>query len=127
MAQAKTPKRPESKEIATIQRDATRLMFGGVLQNTDDTLITRGAGKGLKIYDEIERDCHAFAVLQKRKLAVTSRAWKVDAASDSAIDKAAADLVARQLAGLGKTVDEEKQLVTGFDQTTANFLDATLK
>lgn len=126
MAQAKT-KRPETKEIASIQRDVTRLMFGGVLQNTDDTLITRGQGKGLKIYDEIERDAHAFADLQKRKLAVTSRPWMVESASDSAMDKDAADLVSRQLSGLGKSVDEGRQLVTGFDQTTANFLDATLK
>ena len=119
--------RPEVREIATIGTDILRWTYGGVLENLDDTLRTRGAGKGLKIYDELERDAHCYAVLQKRKLAVVSREWQVDAASDSAIDKAAADLVTRQLQQLGKVIQNENQLVTGFDQATGNFLDATLK
>ena len=31
-----------------------------------------------KIYDEIERDCHAYGLLQKRKLAVVARPWQVE-------------------------------------------------
>lgn len=123
----KPPERPELGEVATIGKDITRWSYGGALENLDDTLRTRGAGKGLKIYDELERDAHCFAVLQKRKLAVVARPWQVDAASDAPIDKAAADLVTRQLKALGKVTDDERQLITGFDQTTANFLDATLK
>lgn len=117
----------ETMEIATIQRDIHRWTYGGVLENLDDTLRSRGRGKGLKIYDEIERDAHAYAVLQKRKLAVIARPWRVDAASDAAVDKDAAELVRRQLQALGKVRDAEQQLITGFDQATANFLDATLK
>lgn len=117
----------ETMEIATIQRDVTRWSYGGVLENLDDTLRTRGQGKGLKIYDELERDAHCYAVLQKRRLAVVSRPWQVDAASDAAIDKEAADLVVRQLKDLGKTVSAGRPFVTGFDQSTENFLDATLK
>jgi hypothetical protein len=128
MAKEKNPpKAPELQEIATIQRDVTRWTYGGVLENLDQTLKTRGAGKGLAIYDELERDGHCFAVLQKRKLAVVARNWHVDAASDQAIDKDAADLVTEQIKGLGKVADDERQQITGFDQTTANFLDATLK
>ncbi|MEK7383917.1 MAG: DUF935 family protein, partial [Elusimicrobiota bacterium] len=104
-----------TQEIATIQRDITRFAFGGVMENLDDTLKTRGGAKGLKIYDELERDCHAYAVLQKRKLAVISRDWEVLPASDSALDTRAADLVRAQLAGLG------------FDKLSAALLDATLK
>ncbi len=104
-----------TQEIATIQRDTTRFVFGGVMENLDDTLKTRGGGKGLKIYDELERDCHAYAVLQKRKLAVIARDWEVLPASDSALDTRAADLVRRQLAGMG------------FDKLSAALLDATLK
>lgn len=109
------PAKPATDEIASIQRDINRAMFGGVLENLDDTLKTRGGAKGLKIYDELARDTHAFAVLQKRKLAVTSRPWQVDPASDAPGDKRAAELVAAQLKALG------------FDRLTRNLLDATLK
>ena len=51
---------------------------GGILRNEDDTLVSRGGSKGLKIYDELKRDAHAGAVLAKRKLAVTSRPWLAD-------------------------------------------------
>ncbi len=108
--------RPFTLEIATIARDLNRVMtFGGMLENLDDTLRTRGGAKGLKIYDELERDAHAYAVLQKRKLAVTARPWRVDPASDRRDDKKAAELVRGELQALG------------FDQLTAGLLDATLK
>lgn len=103
------------QEIATVQRDITYPAFGGVLLHQDDTLLTRGGGRGLKIYDDIERDCHAYAVLQKRKMAVISRPWQVDPASTSRIDKKAADLVKAQFDTLN------------FDYVCLNLLDALLK
>ncbi len=114
-AEAAAPARPELGEIASIQRDINRVMFGGVLENLDDTLKTRGGGKGLKIYEELERDAHAYAVLQKRRLAVTSRPWQVDPASDAPQDKRAAELVTAQFKALG------------FDRLTRNLLDAVNK
>lgn len=111
----KSGAKPEMGEIATIRRDVTRFVFGGILENLDDTLRTRGRGKGLKIYDELERDCEAYADLQKRKLAVIARPWQVDPASDATADQEAAEIVRRQLQGLG------------FDQLTLDLLDATLK
>jgi len=115
MADPIKPAAPEFKEVATVQRDITFPSFLGRLTNRDDTLIQRGGGKGLKIYDEIERDCHAFAVLQKRKLAVIARPWEVEPASSSALDKRAADIVRAQL----KAID--------FDRLTLDLLDANLK
>lgn len=103
------------QEIATVQRDITYPAFGGVLRHQDDTLLSRGGGRGLRIYDDIERDCHAYAVLQKRKMAVISRPWQVDPASTSRADKKAADLVKAQLA------------VLDFDHVCLNLLDALLK
>ena len=47
------------QEIATIARDPWQISFGGILRNQDDTLLTRAGGKGLKLYEEIERDPHA--------------------------------------------------------------------
>ena len=108
-------KRLSTDEIASIARDINRVMFGGILQNLDDTLVTRGRSKGLKIYDELARDTHAYAVLQKRKLAVTSRPWQVYAASESPRDTQAAELVTAQFKALG------------FDRLTRNLLDAQLK
>lgn len=104
-----------TREIATIARDINRTTYGGVLQNTDDTLLTRGGAAGLKIYDNIERDTHAFAVLQKRKLAVAAREWRVDAASEDARDTQAAEIARRALN------DEQ------FDVLTVGLLDAILK
>lgn len=110
------PKDPQLlTQIATVQRDITYPSFLGRLIHRDDTLITRGGGRGLRIYDDIERDCHAFAVLQKRKLAVVARQWDVTPASDAPLDKQAADVVKRQL------------MAINFDQLTQDLLDALLK
>ncbi len=88
---------PELREIASITRDPNKVFFGNVLFNSDDTLLTRGGGRGLKIYEELERDTHAYSVLQKRKLAVVKRPWIVTAASDSTSAKQAADFVTETL------------------------------
>lgn len=109
------PENEQKKEIATIAKDPLAVSYGGVMVNTDDTLLSRGGGKGLKIYDDIERDCHAFAVLQKRKLAIVAREWEVLPATDGRQDKKAADLVRRQLESIK------------IDQVCLKLLDATLK
>lgn len=107
---------PITQEIASITRDINRVFYGGVLQtNDDDTLKSRGAGKGLKIYDELKRDAHAGAVLAKRKLAVTSRPWSVEPASEAAIDVQAAELVEAALKHLR------------FNHVCKRLLEATLK
>lgn len=106
---------PELQEIATVERDYTKTFFGATLRNEDDTLITRGGAKGLKIYDELERDTHAYAMLQKRKLAVISRELLIEPASDDPQDVLAADLVKECLAGIQ------------FDRICVDLLDATNK
>lgn len=115
MTKPKTPPKPEMNEIATIDRDPWKFTFGNLLQNDDATLISRGQGKGLKIYDELERDTHCYADLQKRKLKVVGRPWTVTPASDAPPDQRAAEIVQAQLNGLN------------FDQLTLDLLDATLK
>jgi phage gp29-like protein len=102
-------------EVASIARDITWPVYGGIIRPNDDTLIQRGGGKGLKIYDEIERDARAYSVLQKRKAAVISREWYVEAADESRAARKAADLVERQLKN------------ANFDRACENLLDATLK
>ncbi len=102
-------------EVAGASRDPFWPPFGGLIQPRDDTLLARGGGRGLWIYDDIERDARAYADLQKRKLAVVARPWQVDPASEDARDVAAADLVRRAL----DRID--------FDRASAELLDAILK
>ena len=123
--------KPFKDEVATIAKDITYLAFQSVLASHDDTLKTRGSGKSYKIYDELERDCHAYGVLQKRKLAVVARPWQVDPASEDALDIAAADMVRAQLAALGvPAIDdpgEQVSVASNFDLICYNLLDAINK
>lgn len=101
--------------IATVLNDITIANYSDVLHPLDDTLIQRGGGAGLKIYDEIERDTHAWSVLQKRKHQLIGREWIVKPGGEDAIDIKAADFVRENLDTLP------------FDQICLDLLDATLK
>lgn len=70
--------------IAGVKNDITIPFYNGALQHADDTLIERGQGKGLKIYDEIKRDTFASACLTKRNKHLTAREWEVDAGATGA-------------------------------------------
>jgi len=107
--------KPVTDEIATAVKNFFEPVYNGLLSPNDDTLVSRGGGKGLRIYDEIERDPHAFSVLQKRKLALISREWDVMPGGKRAIDKAAAETVKRQL------------LAMPFDGVCVGLMDAILK
>lgn len=106
---------PLTDEIASIKRDPLHPLFNGLIHPNDDTLATRGQGKGVKLYEEIERDPHVFACLHKRKMAVVSRPWEVTPASESTLDKRAADVVEEQLDRLN------------FDTACMGLLDANNK
>lgn len=101
--------------VASVENDITIPYFSGALQNSDDTLIQQGEGKGLALYSEIERDPHAFAMLQKRKKRLTGRNWTVEPGGDSSLDRDAAAFV------------EEVLETLPFDRICEKLLDATLK
>lgn len=107
--------KPITDEIASIKRDPLQPLFSGLIQPNDDTLATRGQGKGIKLYEEIERDAQVFACLHKRKMAVISRPWEVTPASESPLDKRAAEVVEAQLDALN------------FDVTCMGLLDGINK
>ncbi len=70
--------KPLLDEIAGNEKDID--IFSGWLnrlENPDPTLQTEAAGKGLKLYDEVDRDPHAGAVLQTRYLSVIGKEWDV--------------------------------------------------
>ncbi len=108
-------KQPVIHQVAHVLRDPFQAFYLNLMRADDSTLATRGGGAGLRIYDEIERDCHAYSVLQKRKMAVVSRPWFVEPASESRLDKKAADMVKENLAAIQ------------FDRICVDLLDAILK
>lgn len=86
MAEDKT-KKPITDEIATTSKDLD--IFTGWLkrlENPDPVLCTESGGKGLKLYDEVDRDPHAGSVLQTRYLSTVGKEWKITPAR-SAMDK----------------------------------------
>ncbi len=92
-AEAQT-KQPITDEIATTAKDLD--LFAGWLrrlENPDPVLRTEAGGKGLRLYDEVDRDSHAGAVLQTRRLAVTGKPWSVQPAGKTARAKAIAEAV----------------------------------
>ncbi len=101
--------------IANASNDITIPFFSDVLENSDDTLVKKGGGKGLALYDEIERDTHAWAVLQKRKKVLVSREWMVKPGGEDQIDLDAAEFLECIL----------KELP--FDRICEDLLDAILK
>jgi len=104
--------------IATPRTDPTIAWYVDRMRPTDGVLIEQGGAKGLKIYEEIERDPLAHAVLQKRKLALIAREWRVDPGGPRRDDKKAADLARRWLAG---------DWGLSFDRLCLDLMDATLK
>ena len=93
-------KKPVVDEIAVVEKDID-IFTGWInrLENPDPVLRTQADGKGLRLYDEVERDGHAGAVLQQRILAVVSKPWEVNPADESARAKEIADFVKAVLKG----------------------------
>lgn len=89
------------REIAAIGTDPQRWLYGNRIAPDDATLASRGQGKGVGWYDELERDGQVFAVLQKRRAALIGRPWEVEPADETAAAARAAELVRTQLNRLG--------------------------
>ncbi|HRR41448.1 MAG TPA: DUF935 family protein, partial [Syntrophales bacterium] len=70
--------KPILDEIATVAKDID-IYAGWIkrLENPDPVLRSEAAGKGLRLYDEVERDAHAGSVLQQRILAVVGKEWEI--------------------------------------------------
>ena len=113
--------------------------FGLDATHFDSVLRTEGNGYNLfEIYQEIERDCHAFAVLQSRKLDVARREWEIKPwqqrnASIRRKDQKTADMVADMLKAIGSSGADEidgKALIqsgeSGFDTWAYAALNALL-
>ena len=90
--------KPITDEIATTSKDID--MFAGWLnrlENPDPTLRTEARGKGLKLYDEVDRDPHAGSVLQTRYLAVAGKEWEIIPGGDDELSGKIAGFVSDAL------------------------------
>lgn len=87
---------PISDEIAIISKDVD-VTAGFFMENPDPTLLSESKGKGLKLYDEIDRDAHAGSVLQTRYLSVAGEKWEVTPGDESPRGKEIAEFVTNAL------------------------------
>jgi phage gp29-like protein len=85
------------REIATVLNDITHPYTGAILTNPDPTLLSRAGARGLALYDDIERDAHARALLTRRKNLAAYAKWDLLPASDKARDRKAAEFVRKVL------------------------------
>ena len=104
-----------SRLIANVTNDITIPNYGNVLRPQDGTILAKGGGKGLRLYEEVEKDGRAKAVLEKRKNKVTAREWVVLASED---DKSEAQEAAELVENALKKI--------ALDRITGDLLDATL-
>ncbi len=105
---------PVTDEIAVVSKDIDIFTgYLGRLENPDPTLISEANGKGLKLYDEVDRDPHAGSVLQTRYLAVAGLDWEVLPADESAKAKEIAGFVTEALdaANLKQVLQELLQAI----------------
>lgn len=86
-----------TQQIAPVTRDPSVPRWASLLRPDDDTLATRGGPKGVRIYEELERDPQVWACLQQRIHALVGREWYVEAGADDPASQRAADLVRAQL------------------------------
>lgn len=92
---------PLDSEAATRQQDPWSASFMGQVATNDPLLLDRGEPGSLafELYRDLRRDGKVFAALQKRKLAVVSRAWTVAAQVDTDQGRADAKVVSDILSG----------------------------
>lgn len=102
-------------ELATLSTDPLQTLFGKRIPMSDAVLATRGRGKGLDLYDDLERDDQVGTVLDKRKAAVAGREWTLEAADESPAAQQALQIVQEALDALP------------FNQVVEAMLDALLK
>lgn len=102
-------------ELAILANDPLRTLYGKRIPSSDLLLATRGQGQGLALYDGLERDGKAGAVLQKRRDAVVGREWQMEAADESPAAQQALEIVQEALDGLS------------FNLAVGELLDALLK
>mgnify|MGYP000551371425 CR=1 FL=1 len=86
--------RPMTVEVATARKDIDLFAgWAGRMENPDVVLRQESQGRGVRLYEELERDWQVFSMLQTRSLALQACEWQVEPASDKRADRKIADFV----------------------------------
>jgi len=113
-----TSKKPLLDEVASIEKDVD--LFAGYttrLENPDQVLRLESAGRGVRLYEELQRDSEVFCQLQTRILALQACEWQVEPASDKRSDQKIADFVEQVFKGANLdrlTGDLMEAVITGY-------------
>lgn len=101
MAKKPIAKKPLEQEVATADHGVlmANAYTQSLVENPDTVL--RQRGYNYRIYDELLRDDQVKSTFQQRRAAVTAANYVVEPASESAIDKAAAEFIAQQIDKVG--------------------------
>lgn len=106
---------PETREIASAEKDVDLFSgWTGRMENPDAVLRAESLGRGVRLYEELERDWQVFAQLQVRTLALQSCEWRVEPAGGGRKEAKEADFVRRVL------------LEANFDQLSRDLMQAVL-
>lgn len=112
-------KRPPTEGItAGLRTDILSPKFYNFLYTITDSILNQQGGGGaysLRLYDDIEQDAHAYAVLHKRKMAVIASPWGIEPASTQKKHLKQAEFVYECLED------------AGIDKVCYDLLDAILK
>lgn len=98
---ADKPSKPVTEVLAVSRGRGVAVggTFVELLQPEDTIMLSRG--RDYRLYRETLRDDQCASSFSDRQLAVTSKEWQVDAASDSPLDVAAADFIREELHRIG--------------------------
>ena len=90
--------KPETREIASAEKDLDLFSgWTGRMENPDAVLRAESMGRGVRLYEELERDWQVFAQLQVRTLALQSCEWQITPAGTGRNERREADFVERVL------------------------------
>lgn len=124
MSEEEKATKPITDEIATVPKDID--IFTGWLDrrdNQDPVVLYESNGKGLKLYDDVDRDAHAGSVLQTRYLAVIGKEWLIEPAGGKS-KKGRRPVVTREQ--LIANFVEKALYAINFDQARQEILQAIL-
>ncbi|MFH1684064.1 MAG: DUF935 family protein [Candidatus Margulisiibacteriota bacterium] len=125
MAEPKKIKDKDQYEVekAPLTKDLDIYGWGSYFENPDPVLSTEAKGKGIKLYDEINKDPHAGSVLQTRYLAVVGKEWSVvPAESPARAGRMPRETQERKIASFV----ESMLMACNFDQMRQEILQAIL-
>lgn len=91
--------KPKQNRVISAIKSELKVMMGRYLNpliEPHDTVLQK-IGGNYQVYNEILRDDQVQSTFEQRMMAVISSPWEVTPASDSALDKAAADFATEQL------------------------------